>query len=385
MTDRKGANSLSPETLAAQALGWEDESTGAVVPPVQFATTFTRREDYGPRDNVYIRPDCPTAAHAEALLCALEGADAALSFGSGMAACTAAFHALQAGDHVVCARTVYHGVIAWLEHFAEARGISYSFFPNNDLAALKAAMQPGKTKLVWIETPANPMWSVIDIAQAARIAHDGGAALGVDSTCATPVLTRPLELGADLVCHAATKYLAGHSDVLAGMLACREKSPLWERIVAHRKFAGPMLGAMEAYLLIRGMRTLYLRVERQCENAMKLAQFLKDHPKVETVRYPGLQDDPGHAVAAAQMQGGFGGMLSFQPRGGKEEAIKLVLACRLLKPATSLGGVESLIEHRKTSEHGIVTETPDNLIRVSAGIERADDLIADLDQALSVL
>lgn len=385
MSNRSNERELAPETRAAQALGWEDESTGAVVPPVHFSTTFTRRDDYGPRDAVYIRDDSPTAVHAEAILGELEGATAALSFSSGMTACTAALHALEAGDHVVCARTVYHGVVGWLETFAEARGLTYSWFPNDDLGALKAAVQPGKTKLVWIETPANPLWSVTDIAAAADIAHEADAALGVDSTCASPALTKPLDLGADLVCHSATKYLGGHSDVLAGMLATKDESPLWERICLHRKFAGPMLGAMEAYLLIRGMRTLFLRVERQCENAMKVAEFLSEHPKVTSVRYPGLPDDPGHAVAVKQMQGGFGGMLSFQPKGGRVEAIKTVLGCQVLKPATSLGGVESLIEHRKTSEGDIVTETPDNLIRCSIGIERVDDLIADLDQALSIL
>jgi cystathionine gamma-synthase len=373
---------LKPETRAAQALGWEDPASGAVVPPIQLSTTFTRRDDYGPRDAVYIRPDSPTAAHAEAVVAELEGAAEALSFSSGMAACTAAFHALESGDHVVCARTVYHGVVGWLEQFAAARGISYSWVPNDDLDALRAALRPGETKLVWTETPANPMWCVTDIAAAAEIAHQAGALLAVDSTCATPVLTRPLELGADFVCHAATKYLGGHSDVLAGMLAAKADGPLWQRIKAHRIFAGPMLGAMDAYLLTRGMRTLFLRVERQCANALAVAEFLAEHPKVARVRYPGLPGDPGHAVAVKQMTGGFGGMLSFEVEGGREAAIAVALACRVFKPATSLGGVESLIEHRKTSEGAIATETPDGLIRCSIGIEAATDLIADLDQAL---
>lgn len=380
-----GSN-LDRRTLAAQALGWEDEATGAVVPPVHFSTTFTRQDDYGPRDAVYIRADSPTASHAEAVLASLEGADHAMSFGSGMAACTAAFHALQKGDHIVCARTVYHGVVGWLETFAEARGLTYSWVPNGDMAALKDALRPGETKLVWAETPANPMWSVTDIRATADLTHEAGAVLGIDSTCATPVLTQPLALGADFVCHSATKFLGGHSDVLAGMLATNKASPemsaLWDRIVEHRKYGGAMLGAMEAYLLIRGMRTLFVRVERQCANAMAVAEFLANHPRVDRVLYPGLPDDPGHAVAVKQMTGGFGSMLSFQPAGGREDAIRTVLACRVLKPATSLGGVESLIEHRKTSEGDIVTETPDNLIRVSIGIESADDLIADLDQAL---
>ncbi|NMM44311.1 aminotransferase class I/II-fold pyridoxal phosphate-dependent enzyme [Rhodospirillaceae bacterium KN72] len=389
MTGSRRSNSegekLDPRTLAAQALGREDESTGAVVPPIHFSTTFTRRDDYGPRDHVYIRPDSPNAEHAEDVLATLEDAVGAMSFGSGMAACTAAFHALESGDHVVCGKTVYHGVKAWLERFGPARGLTFTFVPNDDLTALKSAMQPGKTKLVWIETPANPLWTVTDIAAAAEIAHAAGAQLAVDSTCATPVLTKPLTLGADLVVHAATKYLGGHSDVLAGMVAAREDTPLWRRIREHRTFAGPVLGAMEAFLLTRGMRTLFVRVERQCQSAMKVAEFLAGHPKVDRVRYPGLPGDPGHAVASKQMLGGFGGMLSFQPAGDRDSAIRLVLACRVLKPATSLGGVESLIEHRKTSEGDIVTETPDNLIRISVGIEAVDDLIQDLDRALAAV
>jgi len=374
---------LDPRTLAAQALGWEDPSTGAVVPPVQFATTFTRLPDHGQREYFYARYASPNAMHAEAVLAELEGAAAALSFASGLAACTAPFHALMQGDHVVCAKPVYHGVIAWLEAFAEARGLEVGYFANGDLDALKAAIIPGRTKIVWLESPANPLWSVIDIAAAAKIVHEGGALLAIDSTCATPVLTKPLELGADIVCHAATKYLGGHSDVLAGMLATREVTDFWRRIEDHRRLAGSTLGAMEAYLLTRGMRTLFLRVERQCANAMKVAEYLAAHPKVARVRYPGLKSDPYHAIAAKQMQGGFGGMLSFEPQGGREEAIRVVTSCKVFKAATSLGGVESLIEHRRTSEGKTKTDTPEALIRISVGIEAAEDLIADLDAALA--
>jgi len=376
-------DNLDPRTLAAQALGWEDPSTGAVVPPVQFATTFTRLPDHGQREYFYARYGSPNAVHAEAVLAELEGAAAALSFASGLAACTAPFHALMQGDHVVCAKPVYHGVIAWLEEFAEARGLEVGYFANGDLDALKAAIIPGRTKIVWLESPANPMWSVIDIAAAAKIVHEGGALLAIDSTCATPVLTKPLELGADIVCHAATKYLGGHSDVLAGMLATREVTDFWRRIEDHRRLAGSTLGAMEAYLLTRGMRTLFLRVERQCANAMKVAEYLAAHPKVARVRYPGLKSDPYHAIAAKQMQGGFGGMLSFEPKGGREEAIRVVTSCKVFKAATSLGGVESLIEHRRTSEGKTKTDTPEALIRISVGIEAAEDLIADLDAALA--
>ena len=377
-------HNFAPETRAAQALGREDAETGAIVPPVQFSTTFTRNSDHEKRsdDAFYIRYGSPTNAHAEDLIASLENGTEGLVFASGMAACTAAMHALEMGDHIVCAKTVYHGVVAWLGKFAAARGLAYDFFPNGDLDALRSAIRPGKTKLVWIETPANPMWSVADIAAAAEIAHEAGAVLGVDSTCATPVLTRPLDLGADIVCHAATKYLAGHSDVLAGALAVRSSFPLWERIKEHRQLAGPTLGAMEGFLLTRGMRTLFLRVEKQCANAMKVATFLKSHPKVARVYYPGLPDDPFHALASRQMQGGYGGMLSFEAGGDAAGAIKVVMGCKVWKPATSLGGVESLIEHRKTSEGTTPTDTPETLIRLSTGIESADDLIADLDAAL---
>lgn len=377
---------LNRETLAAQALGWEDESTGAVVPPVHFSTTFTRRkQDYGLKlGGSYIRDTSPTAAHAGAVIAALEGGAEGITLGSGMAACTAAFHALAQGDHVVCARPCYHGVVAWLEEFAEARGLRYTFAVAGDTASIEAAIRPGETKLVWLESPCNPTWAVTDIAEVARIAHAAGAQVGVDSTAATPVLTNPLALGADIVCHSATKFLAGHSDVLAGALVtATPEDPLWQRILEHRKYGGAMLGAMEAYLLVRGMRTLFLRVERQCENAMKVARFLADHPAVPRVYYPGLPDDPGHTVAARQMQGGFGGMLSFEVTGGTKEAIRAVTRCNVWKTATSLGGVESLIEHRRTSEGDIATETPDTLIRLSTGIEAVDDLVSDLDQALS--
>jgi cystathionine gamma-synthase len=273
-------------------------------------------------------------------------------------------------------------VIEWLERFAAARGIHYDWFETGAPDTLAAAIRP-ETRLVWLETPANPTWAITDIAAASAIAHAAGARLAVDSTCATPVLTRPLELGADLVCHAATKYLGGHSDVLAGALITREEDAFWQRIADHRRLGGAMLGAMDAYLLIRGLRTLYLRVERQCANAQAVAEFLAGYPVVERVLYPGLAEHPGHAVATRQMQGGYGGMLSFQPCGDARAAIDVVRRCRVWKPATSLGGTESLIEHRRSSEGDIRTTTPDNLIRLSTGIEAAADLIGDLERALA--
>ncbi|MEQ8666129.1 MAG: aminotransferase class V-fold PLP-dependent enzyme [Rhodospirillales bacterium] len=381
MTDEKTAR---PETLAAQALGRTDQDTGAIIPPVHFSTTYQRDAAYdATAGRTYIRDHGPTQQHAEAVIAALENGVEAITFASGNAACTAGFHALGAGDRVAVSTVVYHGVLRWLEQFAEARGLGVDFFAPGSADALRSALHPGQTKLVWLETPANPMWTVTDIAEAAEIAHEAGALLGVDSTCATPVHTRPLDLGADIVCHSATKFLNGHTDVLAGALVTNQPDhPIWQRIRAHRVYGGAMLGSMEAWLLVRGLRTLYLRVPRQSENALACAEFLDKHDRVEKVYYPGLRSFAGHDVAQRQMAGGFGAMLSFQVPGGCEQAIETVLRCRVIKQATSLGGVESLIEHRKTSE-GPTTRTPENLIRMSVGIEHIDDLIADLDRMLA--
>jgi cystathionine gamma-synthase len=374
------------ETLAAQALGIEDSETGAVVPPVHVATTYARGDDYEKmQDRSYIRDQGPTQQHAEQVIAALEGGPEALTFGSGIAACTAPFHALMAGDGVAVSRTIYHGVLTWLEIFGTERGLRIDYFDTGDLDQLGEILKLGRTKLVWLETPANPTWVVTDIARAAEMAHEMGAMVAVDSTAATPVLTRPIELGADIVCHSATKFLNGHSDVIAGVLVTADtETELWQRIRQHRVYAGPVLGSFEAYLLTRGMRTLFLRVPRQSENALKIARYLDTHPKVEAVHYPGLQNFAGHEIAMRQMKGGYGGMLSFQVPGGREEAIQVARHARVFKRATSLGGVESLLEHRKSSESD-VTDTPENLIRVSAGIENPDDLMSDLEQMLAVL
>ena len=381
---KKDELKLSRETRTVQILGFEDESSGALMPPVHFATTFARdAENYQtPQGRSYLRCDGPTQELAEQVLANLEGASEALVFSSGIAACTAPFHALKRGEQALVSKTIYHGVLSFINEFAESWGISIDYFETGNLQDLEEKLVKGKTRLVWLETPANPSWVVTDLEAAAKLAHEAGALLAVDSTAATPVLTRPLELGADLVCHSATKYLNGHSDVIAGFLAVREPSlEIWRRIREHRKFGGAILGSMEAYLLIRGMKTLHLRVHRQCENALQLARFLERQELVEQVHYPGLESNPGHPVAKRQMQGGFGGMLSFQVHGGKKKALEVLSRALVFKRATSLGGVESLIEHRKSSET-LETETPDNLIRVSVGIEAVEDLLQDLERML---
>lgn len=374
-----------PSTKAAQGLGWTCPTTGAVIPPLHLSTTFARDENYEkPDDRGYARDDSPAVEQAEATLAALEGGADAITFATGMAACSAPFQCLLPGDHVVCPDELYFGLPKWLTDFPMRWGLDVTQVPAGDVDAIRAAVRPGKTRMVWIETPANPTWTVTDIAAAAEAAHGAGAILAVDSTAATPVLTQPIALGADLVVHSATKYLNGHSDVLAGALIAAEESDFWQRIRDHRFLAGPMLGAFEAYLLSRGMRTLYLRVERQCASAMAIATRFADHPKIDGVLYPGLAGHPNHAVAARQMQGGFGGMLSLLVAGGAEGALALIKAVRLFKRATSLGGVESLIEHRATVEGG-ETAVPENLLRLSVGIEDVDDLIEDLDQALAAV
>ncbi|MFS8086099.1 MAG: trans-sulfuration enzyme family protein, partial [Acidobacteriota bacterium] len=284
----------------------------------------------------------------------------------------------------------YWSLRNWLMNFATRWGLQVEFIDMADPAEVRRAVQPGRTKLVWIETPANPLWTITDIEATCSIAHAMGALAAVDSTIATPVLSRPLALGADIVMHAATKYLNGHSDVIAGSLTTRENSPLWLRIKSVRAQIGGILGPFEAWLLTRGMRTLYPRVRASCASAQAIAEHFKRHPLVEEVLYPGLPDFPGHAIARKQMTGGFGGMLAIRVRGGgrhsdlgdsERAAIATAAGVELWKRATSLGGVESLIEHRASIE-GPGTPAPSNLLRLSVGIEDTGDLIADLEQAL---
>jgi cystathionine gamma-synthase len=374
--------SCHPATMAAQALGWIDEETKALVPPLYSATTFIRDPDNQYRAGYsYGRSTNPTFIQPEALLAKLEGGAACLTFASGMAAATAVFLALRPGDHVVAPQVMYWGLRNWLKSFAAEWGLAVDFVDASSTDALAAAVKPGRTKLVWIESPANPTWAITDIAAAAEIAHGAGARLAIDSTVATPVLTRPIELGADIVMHSATKYLNGHSDVVAGALVAARHDELWERVAAIRTSNGAILGPFEAWLLLRGMRTLHVRVECSSRTAQAIAERFADHRRV-AVLYPGLPNHPGHAVAARQMLGGFGGMLSIRVAGGESAAIATAARVTVWKRATSLGGVESLIEHRASIE-GPGSPAPADLLRLSVGIEHAADLIGDLEQALA--
>jgi cystathionine gamma-synthase len=373
---------LAPETVAAQAGGAIDEQTGGIVPPLHFNTTFIRDPDNQYRKGyVYGRADNATVRQVEAVLTELEGGAATLILAAGMAAATAAFLALERPAHVVAPNVMYWGLRKWLSEDGPGFGIETTFVDAADLTAIRTAMRPGRTKMVWTETPANPLWTITDVEEAARIAHAAGAILGVDSTVSTPVLMNPIALGADVVMHSATKYLNGHSDVVAGALVFAAKSGHYERAVRTRSMLGSILGPFEAALLLRGLRTLHVRVRHQSDAAMSIARHFARHPRVEAVLYPGLEAHPGHAIAARQMRSGFGGMLSVRAKGGEAAAITTAANVKLWKRATSLGGVESLIEHRASIE-GPGSPCPPDLLRLSVGLEAVADLIGDLEQAM---
>jgi len=371
----------SLDTLLAQGGHFVDPQTGAIVPPIHPATTFARNRRYEPAGFGYSRNANPTGAEVERVLARLEGAEDALVFASGLAGVTAFFETVRAGERVVAPRVMYHGTVDWLRRLAERRGIEVAFFDATAPGALEAAVEARDTSVVWIEPLVNPTWDVIDVRAAAAAAHAAGAVLGVDATATPAVTLRALDLGADVVFHSGTKYLAGHSDVMAGVLATRSGGERWEEIKLARTLTGGVLGAFEAWLLLRGMRTLHVRHERQAANAIAIARHFEHHPAVEAVLYPGLESHPGHAIAKRQMTGGFGAMLSLLVPGGAQGAKRMATRTRLFVPATSLGGVESLIEHRASVE-GPHSAVPANLLRLSIGIERADDLVADLEQAL---
>ncbi|WP_373504993.1 PLP-dependent aspartate aminotransferase family protein [Aestuariivirga sp.] len=374
-----------PETIAAHALRAVDEATGAVVPPIYTSSTYARDENYLPKmKENYVRNGNPTLWQTEETIAALEGGPEALLFASGMAAITTLTETIPQGAHVVAPDVMYYGTRDWLKRLEGLGRISLTLFDPRQAGALAASLQQGKTDLVWIETPLNPTWDVIDIEAAANAAHDAGAILAVDATATGAVTTQPLKLGADIVFHSATKYLNGHSDVLAGVLVTREVNQRWKDVAMLRTKMGAPLAPLECFLLMRGMRTVFVRFRQSSANAMAIARHFEKHPKVERVLYPGLASHAGHAIALKQMTDGFGGMMSILVKGSFDDAKRLCTRLRVIVPATSLGGVESLAEHRKSVE-GPTSPVPDNLVRLSVGIEHVDDLIADLEQALNGL
>ena len=374
---------LRPETLAAQGMGKVAEPYRDIVPPIYVSTTYERGADGAfPGGRTYSRADNPSYDQAEALIASLEGAAAAILFASGQAAAAAVFLALTPGDRVLAPRNMYWGFRKWVLDFAAPWGLGIEFYDNASIDDLAAKVRAQRPRLLWIETPANPTWEITDIAAASAIAREVGAIVAVDSTAATPLLTNPIELGAHIVMHSATKYLNGHSDVVAGVLATAADDALWQRIRYQRGGGGAVLGPLEAWLLLRGMRTLHLRVGAACANAQAIAERFNGHPKLSHVLYPGLATHPGHAVAARQMHGGFGGMMSLRLKAGEGAAKAFTARLRVFKRATSLGSVESLAEHRASVE-GPGTQCPADLVRLSIGVEHVEDLIGDIEQALT--
>jgi cystathionine gamma-synthase len=368
------------ETLAVHAAQRPDPTTGAIAPPISLSTTFERDPsgDYS-RGFEYSRDSNPNRVALEEAMALLEGGDVAAAFSSGMAAATAIFQALAPGDRVVAPNDAYMGVGKVLRDVFQPWGLDVAFVDMDDLAQVRAALET-PTRLVWIETPSNPLLKVTDIAEVVALARASGAAVACDNTWCTPIFQRPLDLGVDHVVHATTKYIGGHHDVLGGMVVSKTATPLFKRIKEIQIQAGAVPSPFEAWLALRGIRTLPFRMRAHADHAMALARFLDAHPAVEVVHYPGLATHPGHEVAARQMRA-FGGMLSFQVKGGRDAAMAVAARVRLFTLATSLGGVESLIEHRASVE-GPNTKTPVNLLRVSVGLEHPEDLCADLDQAL---
>ena len=373
---------LHPETLAAQGMGHVAEPYRDLVPPVHVSTTYERGADGAyPGGRVYSRADNPGYDQAEALIAALEGAADAMLFASGQAAAAALFQSLAPGDCVLAPRSMYWALRKWLLEVAAPWGLGVEFYDNASIDDLATKSRARRPRLIWIETPANPTWDITDIAAASGIAREVAAIIAVDSTSATPMLTRPIELGAHIVMHSATKYLNGHSDAIAGALASARDDELWKRVRYLRSGSGAVLGPFEAWLLLRGMRTLHLRVAAACANAQAIAERFRGHPMLAHVLYPGLPGHPGHEVAAKQMRGGFGGMMSLRLGGGEEAAKSFAAKLRVFKRATSLGSVESLAEHRASVE-GPGTTCPADLVRLSIGVEHVDDLIGDIAQAL---
>lgn len=386
MTSSSDDENLGFATRAVHAGQSPDPATGAIMTPVYLTSTYVQEWPDRHKGYDYARTVHPTRAALEKNLASLEGAKFGLCFSSGMAATSTVAEALSAGDHVLCGNDLYGGTYRVFTKVFARFGMTFSFVDATDLAAMEAAFTP-KTKLVWIETPSNPLLKISDIRALARLAHSKGAKLVVDNTFASPALQRPLSLGADVVVHSTTKYLGGHSDVVGGAILTSDEA-LYKEYKFLQNAVGAVPGPLDCFLLLRGTKTLPLRVARHCQNAILVAKHLLAHPEVAAVHYPGLPTHSGHELAKSQMSG-FGGMISFELKGDIERAKRMISSCRIFSLAESLGGVESLIGHPASMTHGSIPREErlkagltDGLIRLSVGIEDAADLIADLDSAL---
>jgi cystathionine gamma-synthase len=368
------------ETIAVHAGHRPDPATGAVTPPIHLTTTFARdAQGELPHGFIYARSDNPTRRELEASLAALEGGETAIAFASGMAATAAVFQSLLPGEHVIAPQDAYYGTAKLLLGVMADWGLGSTLVDMTDPHAVAEAIRP-ETRLIWIETPSNPALAVTDIARMSAIARAAGARCVCDNTWATPILQRPLALGCDAVMHSTTKYLGGHSDLTGGALVLPADDEWAARLRTLQQLGGGVPSAFDCWLLMRGIRSVAWRMRGHVENAARVASFLASHPAVDRVHYPGLPGDPGHAVASRQMAG-FGGMVSVEVKGGAPAALAVVRQVKLFTPATSLGGTESLIEHRASVE-GPESRTPPGLLRLSIGLEHAEDLVGDLDQAL---
>lgn len=372
------------ETLTVHAGREVERATGAVAPAVHMSTTFERDVDGEfSRGYSYSRADNPGRRPLEQCIAALEGGEDATTYSSGSAASMAIFSLLRPGDHVIVPIESYHGTAKQVRGILAPMGVTHTFVDMTRVDAVREALR-NETRMVWIETPSNPMLNISDIESIADLAHGRGAIVCCDNTFATPVWQRPLELGADVVMHSSTKFFGGHSDVMGGAVVTRDRGGLSDKLRDYQQTAGSVPSPFDCWLIRRSLTTLSCRVRSQTHNASRLAGFLHGHKNVEHVFYPGLESHPGHAIAQRQMKGGFGAMLSFNVRGGRDAAFAVAAKTELFTRATSLGGVESLIEHRASIE-GPHSVTPENLLRLSVGLESTDDLIADLDQALGVV
>jgi cystathionine gamma-lyase len=363
-----------------------DPATGAIMTPVYLTSTYAQSAPGQHKGYEYSRSDHPTRAVLEHSLAALEGVEYGLAFASGLAAESAVLHLLQTGDHVVATRNLYGGTYRLFERVWAKYGVEFSYADGEDLDALRRAFRPN-TKLFWIETPSNPLLSIVDLRAACELAHAHGALAVVDNTFATPYLQQPFEFGADIVVHSTTKYLGGHSDVVGGALCVRERA-LYEQLKFYQNAVGAVPGPLDCFLVLRGIKTLALRMRQHCENARHIAEYLAQHPEVKQVRYPGLPTHPGHALARQQMRD-FGGIVTMELHGGAARAMRFLSSTRLFTLAESLGGVESLMCHPATMTHASIPPEErarigitDALIRLSVGVEDADDLLGDLAQAI---
>jgi len=373
------------ETRAIHEGQDHDPATGAVIPPIYQTSTYVQEEVGKHRGFDYSRVNNPTRQALERTLASLEGAAHGIAYASGMGAATTVMHLVDPGDRVVAVNDVYGGVYRLFSKVYEPKGYAFTFLPPEDVNERLAEALDERTRLVWLESPTNPLLNVVDVRAAAEAAHAAGALVLVDNTFATPYLQQPLELGADIVLHSTTKYLGGHSDVVGGFAGTNDEE-IAERLRFLQKSLGAIPGPFDCWLVSRGLKTLAVRMRQHCENARRIASWLEGHPAVERVRYPGLESHPGHELASRQMRD-FGGMISVELAGSEADTLEAVRSTRVWQLAESLGGVESLIEHPGRMTHASLAESPfpipPNLVRLSVGIESADDLIADLERALS--